>query len=73
MMVVAQGVALAATLFYAGADAVAVIGRAAPCRTGNVAAYGAVTGLMSRWRLRRGQPARIWSTPRPSSGAPTRS
>jgi predicted Co/Zn/Cd cation transporter (cation efflux family) len=57
LMVVGQGVALAATLFYAGADAVAVIREGGtPVAPGNVAAYGAVTGLISlaaAWYLRR--------------------
>lgn len=60
MMVVAQGVALAATLFYAGADAVAVIREGGtPVAPGDVAAYGAVTGLISlaaAWWLRRRAP-----------------
>jgi predicted Co/Zn/Cd cation transporter (cation efflux family) len=60
MMVVAQGVALAATLFYAGADAVAVIREGGtPVAPGDVAAYGAITGLISlaaAWWLRRRAP-----------------
>ena len=48
LIVVGQGVALASTLFYAGADAVAVIREGGtPVAPGNVAAYGAVTGVIS--------------------------
>jgi len=60
LMVVGQGVALAATLFYAGTDAVAVIREGGTeVAPGNVAAYGAVTGLISlaaAWWLRRRAP-----------------
>jgi predicted Co/Zn/Cd cation transporter (cation efflux family) len=60
LMVVGQGIALAATLFYAGADAVAVIREGGTAvAPGNVAAYGAVTGLISlaaAWWLRRTAP-----------------
>ena len=60
LRVVGQGVALAATLFYAGADAVAVIREGGtPVAPGNVAAYGAVTGVISlvaAWWLRRSAP-----------------
>jgi predicted Co/Zn/Cd cation transporter (cation efflux family) len=57
LTVVGQGVALAATLFYAAADAVTVIREGgSPVTAGNVAAYGAVTGVLSlvtAWWLRR--------------------
>jgi predicted Co/Zn/Cd cation transporter (cation efflux family) len=60
LMVVGQGVALAATLFYAGTDAVTVISEGGTAvAPGNVAAYGAVTGLISlaaAWWLRRKAP-----------------
>jgi predicted Co/Zn/Cd cation transporter (cation efflux family) len=60
LMVVGQGVALAATLFYAGTDAVTVISEGGTeVAPGNVAAYGAVTGLISltsAWWLRRKAP-----------------
>jgi predicted Co/Zn/Cd cation transporter (cation efflux family) len=60
LTVVGQGVALAATLFYAAADAVSVIREGgSPVTAGNVAAYGAVTGLLSlvtAWWLRRTSP-----------------
>jgi predicted Co/Zn/Cd cation transporter (cation efflux family) len=60
LAVVGQGVALAATLFYAATDAVTVIREGgAPVAADNVAAYGAVTGLLSlaaAWWLRRTAP-----------------
>ena len=60
LTVVGQGVALAATLFYAAADAVTVIREGgSPVTAGNVAAYGAVTGVLSlaaAWWLRRTAP-----------------
>jgi predicted Co/Zn/Cd cation transporter (cation efflux family) len=60
LTVVGQGVALAATLFYAAADAVTVIREGgSPVTAGNVAAYGAVTGVLSvgtAWWLRRTSP-----------------
>lgn len=60
LTVVGQGVALAATLFYAAADAVTVIREGgSPVAAGNVAAYGAVTGVVSlalAWWLRRTAP-----------------
>jgi len=61
LTVVGQGVALGATLFYAALDAVTVIREGGtPVAAGNVAAYGAVTGLISlatAWWLRRRAPA----------------
>ena len=60
LTVVGQGVALAATLFYAALDAVSVIREGGmPVAAGNVAAYGALTGLISvaaAWWLRRRAP-----------------
>jgi predicted Co/Zn/Cd cation transporter (cation efflux family) len=60
LTVVGQGVALAATLFYAGADAVTVIrDGGSPVTPGPVAVYGAVTGVLSlgtAWWLRRAAP-----------------
>jgi predicted Co/Zn/Cd cation transporter (cation efflux family) len=60
LTVVGQGFALAATLFYASADAVTVIREGgSPVAAGNVAAYGAVTGVISlttAWWLRRTAP-----------------
>jgi predicted Co/Zn/Cd cation transporter (cation efflux family) len=60
LTVVGQGIALAATLFYAATDAVTVIREGgSPVAAGNVAAYGAVTGLVSlaaAWWLRRTAP-----------------
>jgi predicted Co/Zn/Cd cation transporter (cation efflux family) len=60
LTVVGQGVALAATLFYAATDAVTVIREGgAPVAGGSVAAYGVVTGVLSlgcAWWLRRTAP-----------------
>ena len=60
LTVVGQGVALAATLFYAAADAVTVIREGgSPVTAGNVAAYGIVTGVLSvgtAWWLHRTAP-----------------